>query len=411
MATTKKTTKPASKKPVTKKTGQPKDGQLAAFAQQHAGVRLLGEVVSWSSGTQTHKHQNVVAALQAASLNEKVARELLPRHAFSRACKKLSDNRVIDVVQDDHDTIRFQFTQRYIEEGAGEKEWQYKKECYLALDKQMGRVSCTANKELEQHAQNLLDAAMEERTTADISKMIQRLFDAEADLFPIREQGGVYFVPDRFAAFTDKVESFLRGLGGRVSRFPVPADTRQGDQSVQDAILNGLAGVIHDHEEAVAAFGTDTRPDTLDRAAKKIRDTRTKIEAYAEYLKDKQAELLEAVELANTHLTNKVKMLTEQRAANPTTETEGGTRGYIFGYSVTAVIRWCGKNGWSFKQTRRAVDHYTGGGKISDATIRAQLLGGRQPDMPRGEPAPLNEEQVAELVAKQDEAAAAAAGH
>jgi hypothetical protein len=362
------------------------------FTEQHKSARMLGEVVTWNTGGTAHIHADIVQALKDASLDDKVARELLPRHAFSRAAKKLTEERVIDVLRDEKDTITFQFTKRVIESD----EWSYKKETLLKLDKTSGKITCDIPA-LEAKAQQELDRAMEVRTSADITKMIQKLFDAEADLFPIRDQGGVYFVPDQYVGFTAKVETFVQKIGGRINRFPVPANTAQGDRSVSDAIVNGLSLVIADHEEAVEGFGLDTRHDTIARQAEKIKQTRVKVEAYAQYLQDKKDELLESVEKANVALRARVQRLTEERAKSPATMTSEGGRQVIFGWAATAVIRWMGRQLWGFKQARKVLDKFGAKDSISDATIRAQLQGGRDENNPRGEPAKLTPEQEEQL--------------
>ena len=59
-----------------------------------SGAQLLGEVISWTCTGVTVTHAALVAALKEAGLDENVARELAPRHAFTRACRKLSDHRL-----------------------------------------------------------------------------------------------------------------------------------------------------------------------------------------------------------------------------------------------------------------------------------------------------------------------------
>ncbi|MBP3957845.1 hypothetical protein J8F10_21540 [Gemmata sp. G18] len=71
----------------------------------------------------------------------------------------------------------------------------------------------------------------------------------------------------------DQIRDLLDRVGGRLLRFPVPAGTADGDRSVTPAVADGLASVVAEHRAAVAQFGTDTRGDTLDRAAEKIRTT------------------------------------------------------------------------------------------------------------------------------------------
>ncbi|MGC4051931.1 MAG: hypothetical protein QM757_21525 [Paludibaculum sp.] len=54
-----------------------------------AGTRLLGEVIAWTCPGVAVRHADLVAALADAGLDPAVARELAPRHAFTRACKRL----------------------------------------------------------------------------------------------------------------------------------------------------------------------------------------------------------------------------------------------------------------------------------------------------------------------------------
>jgi hypothetical protein len=275
-----------------------------------AGARLLGEVIAWACPGVSVTHPNLVAALEAAGLDAGVARELAPRHAFSRACKKLSEQRIIRPVAEDATTIKFQFTQ---ESREGDK-FEYTLETMLTLDKQTGSVSCELPG-LATMAQEELDRCIAVRTGGDITRVVQKLFERQADLFAIRPQGGTYFVPQRHAAFVEKVQDLLNRVGGRLLRFPVPCGTPEGDRSVTQAVADGLAAMIAEHRAAVAQFGSDTRDDTLERAAEKIRTTRFKVQAYAEYLAGEKAALDRALENAADELRAKVEKLTTEATA------------------------------------------------------------------------------------------------
>ncbi|MDB5313932.1 MAG: hypothetical protein JWO38_8134 [Gemmataceae bacterium] len=274
------------------------------------GTRLLGEVISWTCSGVTVTHPALVAALRDAGLDESVARELAPKHAFTRACKKLSDQRIIRQVAEDETTVKFQFTQ---ESREGDR-FEYQMETVLALDKKTGRVTCDLPG-LATLAQEHLDHALDARTGGDVTRVIQKLFDKHADLFPIRPQGGCYFVPDRHAAFVDRVQAMLGRLNGQILRFPVPAGTAEGDRSVKDAVAAGLAALIEEHRRAVAAFGADTREDTLTRAAEKIRTAQFKVQAYAEYLADEKAKLDRGLAAARDELRARVERLAVEAVA------------------------------------------------------------------------------------------------
>lgn len=368
-----------------------KDSQKAKgeqFAAQLGGLRLLGEVITWKPGDEVKKHTDVIQALKDSGLDEKVAREFLPRHAFTRAAKKLAEEKVIDVLREDSVEVTFQITKRFL---SGD-EWVYDKETLLSLNKTTGKVQCPINS-LEVFAQQELDRCMEARTTNDITKVVQTLFEHHADLMPFREQGGVYIVPIEHQGFVDKIDSFLKKLGGNVRRLPIPAGTNTGDQTVQECVTDYLEGLIGDHNIAVMGFGVDTRADTLQRAAEKIKATKVKIEAYAHYLSGKAEELKAQVEESNTKLIDRIQQLTQERAALPPEE-RNGYRGFIFEAPVTAVIRWMGKHSWPFEKTRRTLDKM-GCAETADATIRAQLLAGRKGE--RGDPAKITAEQAVKL--------------
>ena len=156
--------------------------------------------------------------------------------------------------REDEKTLTFQFTKESREGGR----FQYELETLVTLEKETGKVSCPLPG-LATLAQEHLDECIAARNGGDITRMIQKLFERQADLFPIRERGGVYFTPAEHASFVDRVQAFLGKVNGRLSRFPVPAGTPHGDKSVKDAVAGGIATLIEEHRAAVATFGTDTR--------------------------------------------------------------------------------------------------------------------------------------------------------
>ncbi len=76
----------------------------------HPGTSLLGEIIAWTANGTAIGHPDLIAALRSVDLDESVARELAPRHAFARACKRLSEQRIIRQVAEDSKIITFQFT-------------------------------------------------------------------------------------------------------------------------------------------------------------------------------------------------------------------------------------------------------------------------------------------------------------
>jgi hypothetical protein len=268
------------------------------------GTRLLGEIITWNCSGVTIRYTGLIDALREAKLDESVARELAPRHAFSRACRKLSQARIIRQVKEDEDSIEFQFTQ----ESKKDDRYTYTTETLVTLEKAKGKVTCHLPG-LATQAQELLDECIAARNGGDVTRVIQRLFERKADLFPIREQGGCYFVPEMHASFLDQVGGFVTTLKGNLRRYPVPAGTAHGDRSVKEAVACGMAELIAEHNAAITSFGKETRPDTLDRAAERIRITRHKIQCYSLYLAEEREKLDKDLTAASDRLRERVAEL------------------------------------------------------------------------------------------------------
>lgn len=274
-----------------------------------ATAALLGEILTWTTAGLTLRHLDLVEALRRAGLDEAVARELAPRHAFTRACTKLAAQRIIRQVGEDAATVTFQFTAEHKD---GDR-FAYDFETLLTLNKTTGQVSCPLPG-LATLAQEELDRCIAVRTGADLTRMVQKLFERQADLFPIREQGGAYFTPQAHVAFVDRVQGFLGRLGGRMHRFPVPAGTAHGDMAVKDTVASGIAALIAEHTAAIAGFGEDTRAATLEKAAERIRLTRYKLEAYATLLSTEKGRLEQALAQAADELRARVEALAADTA-------------------------------------------------------------------------------------------------
>ena len=305
MAAKTKKTKPMPDVPRKTKGEKAVDAAVAANPMGvTAGQKLLGEVITWSCSEHT-RFATLAAALRDAGLDDAVARELHPRHAFSRACKALSEERIIRQVAEDNDTITFQFTK---ESKVGD-EYQYALEAMLTLDKKKGEVFCD-NKDLREHAQRELDDRITARTAGDVTTVIQRLFDRHADLFRIRDQGGCYFVPVQHTGFVHQIERFVTTLNGNLRRFPIPAGTPHGDRSVKESVADGLEALIAEHRKAVEEFGEGTSDRRFETAAERIRQTKFKIEAYATYLGEEKERLEAELVESTDHLRKRIEALT-----------------------------------------------------------------------------------------------------
>jgi hypothetical protein len=270
------------------------------------GQKLLGEIVSWNFSAVHVDYEKVASALSDTGLEGTVLRERRIRDAFARAVHTMKESRIIRLVYEDTELIRFQFTKE--EKAEADERFEYRYETVLTLDKKTGDIACLIP-ELRDKASRELKSALAVWTASDLTAVVQRLFDRQADLFPIREQGGAYFVPQMHRERIDRITDFARRIGGRMRRFPIAAGTTEGARSVREAVTDGLEDVIQAHKEAVTSFNLETRGAILERQAERIRQTKFKIQVYAEYLSSSREHLEAELEKASMLLREKVERL------------------------------------------------------------------------------------------------------
>jgi len=263
-------------------------------------LNQIGEVVSWTAPSKV-SHDDLKAALATAGLTSDMAPDMLPRNAFKRACRELEDGRIIRQVNETDTTIRFQFTREYLDKSLGE--FEYSKECELDLNKANGMIYCS-DYGLEQEAARLLSEKLAVRTASDVSRIIQTLFKNNGDLFPLRDQGGVYFVPQEHIALVECVEILMLAIGGKIKRFEL-ASSVHASQSVAVSIRDTLHGLIADYGVYASQIDNES-PKQVETASKRIMEIRTKLEAYRGLLQSFDQEIEDAIDEVTTDLHQRI---------------------------------------------------------------------------------------------------------
>ena len=267
-------------------------------------TKLLGEVVSWNVSNVRISHTDLLNALESLGLPTSLLPDLRIQAAFRRACKALGQKRLIRALEEDSESITFQFT---LERREGAL-FSYEVEARLSVAKDTGKVACEVQ-DLRESVQKELDAELTQRRGTDIGRVLVKLIEQNGGLFPIRPQGGCYFIAQEHLPFLNKLESFALRVGCTMMRFPVPAGTREGDRSAREAIAQGLATLVNEYMATIEAFGTDTREATFERAASQIQQARFKVEAYSGYLAEEQARLNLLLDQATEKLRAKIGSL------------------------------------------------------------------------------------------------------
>lgn len=260
-------------------------------------ANLAAELVSWDlNGKQKVPIGDIVAALASAELDEKYAKDMKPRQAFTRACTELQEKRVIRILSQDDSRIVFQFNSEV--QHANEFEFPY--ECSVELCKHTGKVKCDEKTGLAENIETLVRGHMGTRTSSDVSKIVQAIFGDQGDLFPVVPRKGVaYVVPIEHRRICDRVEKFLLSMGGRLLRYPVP---KGEDQSIKDTVHQGMNDMIAELVEVTKQMSETTRESTAKKHIAKFTEVRKKMQMYQHYLGDTIDALDDAATDAETEM-------------------------------------------------------------------------------------------------------------
>ncbi len=245
-------------------------------------MKMLGEIAAFKfpKGLEV-SFGTLRQALKDTGNDESIVRSLAPSSAFTRACRKLAAGRIVRVLEHTQDELRFQFTREYASGG----ELAYAKQAILTLDKHTNAVMCSEIPALAQEAQNLLGKCLDARTTGDLTRVVRAVIErGGADVWPFVERSGVYFVDVSQQATLNRALNLAVKLGGHVRRLAVPDVGGETARSVKEVVREGLEKLVREHEEAVAAFDPEAGERALENAVERVKVTKLKLEAYAEYI-------------------------------------------------------------------------------------------------------------------------------
>jgi len=112
---------------------------------------------------------------------------------------------------------------------------------------------------------------------------------------------------------------------------------------------------------------------------------------FKDHDEDYASKLTDVTQMAMKHMSDLEAMC---KAPKDQTPKEKKQHEDIFGHTVSAIIRWMGKNGWKFSEAQRVLEE-RGLTDVAEGTIRTYLQAGKQGL--RGAPAELTPEQAHEL--------------
>lgn len=278
-------------------------------------MKLLGEIITWSAGAAGIRVQRdtVIKALEDNKLDPKLAREIKHRTALMRVLREMETDQLVRIVFEDSSKVTVQLTGELLDPKKERLNYSYVST--VSLDKASGNITATSSPEDVAVLTKAIASRRQQYGALDISNMVQKLFRQKADLFSVRDQGGVYFVPAMHSDYVDSVQHFYESIGGKVNRFPVPDGNAHAKRSVKDTVTEGMREMTKDLQACISLVDADSRAATTERYAKRIKGLQFKLECYKEFLEGEASKIGASIKAARTLLAEKMTLLAASEKA------------------------------------------------------------------------------------------------
>lgn len=234
----------------------------------------LGWIVSWKVPSEVPL-TSLRDALRTAGMDTDLAGDMSTQNALRRALRDMNESRVIRKLRHDGDNVYFQITH----EEKTEAKIEYWREAEVCLDGS-GIVTCDVP-ELADQARVLLQEHLAKRLTTDLTRLLKTVFDRrKADLVPIREQGGAYFVPEHCHELVEQSRTLLDNIGGKLRSFAVRLGCGDTKASVAESLSQYLGDLVGEFRESLEGISSETRGFLIERRAARVAELRQKLSTY-----------------------------------------------------------------------------------------------------------------------------------
>ena len=247
----------------------------------------IGTVVSWQSPEGDVDRSALLQAVVNQGIPAEIVRDMAWRSAFLRAAKDLiSKSELVRKVEEDDHTITFQFTREHKESGR----LRYSEKAIFYLNKKTGDIRSTDD-EARRAVDKLVHEHMEKRSTADVTRLIQQIFEKfGGDLVPLRQQGGVYFVPESNRDILARVGGIMNEIGGQLNTYTV-----NGDASTKGSVASDMAkhlrSMIDEFKKSCDGLDMNSKEHVLRRREQTMQHLKTKLTSYNDLLEGFQQEI------------------------------------------------------------------------------------------------------------------------
>jgi hypothetical protein len=305
----------------TVETPKTKSSLLAMLQQGATQFEILGYLVWWNIREVKLTRDQFIAALKAAGLPEKYAREHNYRATLLRAIKDMEETGLVRPVKEDPINMIFQFTAELPSEDPTNPHLTYKPMVVVNIDKEAyvmfagdagGEDSALAKsicgitnpqtgephekaEEIKQQIINAFNANKATYKSSDLTRYIQRILEDNADIISLRPQGAIYFVPATYQSVVHSVNTLVNtlGYGCTFEYAPIP-NVDSAQKMVGDSFEAEVLDLFKNMDEEVKDMKESKKPISekwVDTRLDRIKKIQKRIDMYAEVLGVKAQQL------------------------------------------------------------------------------------------------------------------------
>lgn len=232
----------------------------SALSNDAVSTSRSGEIVTWRVRNVFVERQELLKALRKHGLNAHV---LEPKKGtyLQRAIHQCTQDDVIRPIGEDADCISYAIVGETADLGL--RSWYGEMRESVTLDKKTGALSFRHQSALSDRIRNQLSVGSGKLLSVDVGRVIRRVLEGDASGKPLRDTGGVYFVPFTHFRRIDALEAALSeavtgaGQQARVLRFKVVMDVRSASDLIsvlEESFNNNTERLV---SEALSALERD----------------------------------------------------------------------------------------------------------------------------------------------------------
>lgn len=274
-------------------------GQITESAKDYP---VIGHMVWWSLRKVVLHQQTFAEHLRTCGFSDSFARTHNYRTAFIRALREMERGRVIRKIDETESLIRYQFTAESKTDTGADSELAYTKETIIVINKfiyhenqDFSAAIVMGDPDIKTRVVDLFNQAITEYNSGDLSRYIQRIFETQADLVSLRDQGSLYFVPIGFHDVLLRVKQLCELIGGIQFEVVPMLDVESARTIVSSAIDDETSdSFIKLAAEIEVALRSDKEITTAwaSNRIDKVRALKSRVEMYLSVLGEKANPML-----------------------------------------------------------------------------------------------------------------------